>query len=159
LKKLLKKKKSLQKLSGDFFEGEGIMDGFIRRDIPSMTNKSLIEIHTFNNKMMDVALAQAQTNAIQGKKVKSYSYYSNNKNIIEAELDRRIRDKECIWYSGSDGYMTAEDAKQMLTRVLQEKINSIRYLTDVDANAIIINWDTDIKFVDTQLGNLLHDYP
>jgi hypothetical protein len=135
------------------------MVGFVRRDIPSMSNESLIEKYTFNKKMMDVALAQGRADAIHDKKVKSYTYYSNNKNMIATELDRRIRDKEGVWCGGLDIYMTAEDAKQMLKFELEEKEKSIRWLNAVEAHAVIVNWDTDIGFLKAQLWKLLEDYP
>lgn len=124
-----------------------------------MSNDDLIEKYNYNKEIMNAALDQGRANAIKDKKIKSYIYYSNNKDLIEAELDRRISDKEGVWCGGLDGYMTAEDAKVLLKAEIEEKKKSIKWLNDVDAHAVIVNWETDLKYLNGQLDILVQDYP
>jgi hypothetical protein len=133
------------------------MDRFVRKDIPSMSNERLIAERAYNRKMMSVALDQARANAI--KKNKSYTYYHTNQVLIANELLRRHTEREGIWTTGVDGVMTVEDAKQKLRIDIVEKKKSIRGLSEADANAIMVNWNESLKYLEGQLQAILEIYP
>ena len=132
---------------------------FVRRDIPSMSNERLISERAYNRKMKSVALDQARANAIHDKKIKSYTYYHTNQVLIVSELLRRHTEREGIWATGLDDVMTAEDAKQKLRINIVEKKKSIRGLSEADANAIMVNWNESLKYLEGQLQTILEIYP
>ena len=160
IEKVAPKKKVTLKIEWRTFFKNGIMVGnrFVRRDIPGMTNDLLIECYVHNMKMMNTALDQGRANAVYDKKVKSYIYYSNNRDLLVYELNRRCIDKEGIWYGGGI-YMTAEDAKHILRIEIEQKEAQIKGLSDVDAHAIMVNWDTSMTYIREQLRSLEYDYP